>query len=81
MAVNVAMPQFRDPGFVAMVERILRRHGLEGDRLELEITESIAMDEARALRRSLEHLRAIGVHYAQGYAVARPQPLDSLLAT
>jgi EAL domain-containing protein (putative c-di-GMP-specific phosphodiesterase class I) len=69
-----------------MVERILRRHGLEGDRLELEITESIAMDEARALRRSLEHLRAIGVRVAiddfgTGYsslAQLRELPVDAL---
>jgi EAL domain-containing protein (putative c-di-GMP-specific phosphodiesterase class I) len=86
MTVNVAMPQFRDPGFVAMVERLLRRHGLAGDRLELEITESIAMDEALALRRSLEHLRSLGVRVAiddfgTGYsslAQLRALPVDAL---
>ena len=86
VAVNVAMPQFRDPGFVSMVERTLQRHGLEGDRLELEITESIAMDEARGLRRSLEHLRAMGVRVAiddfgTGYsslAQLRELPVDAL---
>ncbi|MCZ8115649.1 EAL domain-containing protein [Silanimonas sp.] len=86
MAVNVAMPQLRDPGFVAMVERTLKRHGLAGDRLELEITESIAMDEALALRRSLEHLRSLGVRVAiddfgTGYsslAQLRALPVDAL---
>jgi EAL domain-containing protein (putative c-di-GMP-specific phosphodiesterase class I) len=86
IAVNVAMPQLRDPGFVAMVERTLQRHGLAGDRLELEITESIAMDEARAFRRSLEHLRGLGVRVAiddfgTGYsslAQLRDLPVDAL---
>ena len=86
MAVNVAMPQLRDPGFVAMVERTLQRHGLDGDRLELEITESIAMDEALVLRRSLEHLRSLGVRVAiddfgTGYsslAQLRALPVDAL---
>ena len=86
VAVNVAMPQLRDPGFAAMVERTLQRHGLEGDRLELEITESIAMDEALALRRSLEHLRGLGVRVAvddfgTGYsslAQLRELPVDAL---
>lgn len=86
IAVNVAMPQLRDPGFAAMVERTLHRHGLAGERLELEITESIAMDEARALRRSLEHLRGIGVRVAvddfgTGYsslAQLRALPVDAL---
>ena len=86
IAVNVAMPQLRDPGFVAMVERTLRSHGLGGERLELEITESIAMDEAVALRRSLEHLRGLGVRVAiddfgTGYsslAQLRELPVDAL---
>jgi c-di-GMP phosphodiesterase len=86
MAVNVAMPQLRDPGFVTMVERTLQRHGLAGARLELEITESIAMDEAVALRRSLEHLRGLGVRVAiddfgTGYsslAQLRELPVDAL---
>jgi EAL domain-containing protein (putative c-di-GMP-specific phosphodiesterase class I)/GGDEF domain-containing protein/CheY-like chemotaxis protein len=86
MAVNVAMPQLRDPGFVAMVERTLHKHGLGGERLELEITESIAMDEALALRRSLEHLRSLGVRVAiddfgTGYsslAQLRALPVDAL---
>jgi predicted signal transduction protein with EAL and GGDEF domain/CheY-like chemotaxis protein len=86
VAVNVAMPQLRDPGFVAMVERTLGRHGLAGGRLELEITESIAMDEAVALRRSLEHLREVGVRVAiddfgTGYsslAQLRELPVDAL---
>jgi EAL domain-containing protein (putative c-di-GMP-specific phosphodiesterase class I) len=86
VAVNVAMPQLRDPGFVAMVECTLARHGLAGARLELEITESIAMDEAVALRRSLEHLRGLGVRVAiddfgTGYsslAQLRELPVDAL---
>jgi EAL domain-containing protein (putative c-di-GMP-specific phosphodiesterase class I) len=69
-----------------MVERTLQRHGLAGDRLELEITESIAMDEARAFRRSLEHLRGLGVRVAiddfgTGYsslAQLRDLPVDAL---
>ncbi|MGL6290761.1 MAG: EAL domain-containing protein [Silanimonas sp.] len=86
IAVNMAMPQLRDPGFVAMVERTLRSHGLGGERLELEITESIAMDEAVALRRSLEHLRGLGVcvaidDFGTGYsslAQLRELPVDAL---
>lgn len=86
IAVNVAMPQLRDPGFATMVERTLLRHGLAGAQLELEITESIAMDEAQALRRSLEHLRGLGVRvsiddFGTGYsslAQLRDLPVDAL---
>ena len=86
IAVNVAMPQLRDPGFVGMVETTLARHGLDGQHLEIEITESIAMDEASQLRQRLEHLRGLGVRVAiddfgTGYsslAQLRELPVDSL---
>ncbi|WP_334131543.1 putative bifunctional diguanylate cyclase/phosphodiesterase [Silanimonas lenta] len=86
IAVNVAMPQLRERGFVPMVEGTLRRHGLQGRQLELEITESIAMDEAQGLRRRLEHLRGSGVRIAiddfgTGYsslAQLRELPVDAL---
>jgi len=61
----------RDPVSLAMVRSIHEIACLMGKRTVAEFVESEAI---------LDHLRAIGVHYAQGYAVARPQPLDSLLA-
>lgn len=86
VAVNVAMPQLRSADFTAMVLETLSRHGLKGHRLELEITESIAMDEAQALRQRLNALRAEGVRIAiddfgTGYsslAQLRELPVDAL---
>lgn len=86
MAVNVAIPQLRDPGFAAAVERTLARHGLGGERLELEVTESIAMDDALPLRRTLDGLRSQRISVAiddfgTGYAsmaLLRDLPVDVL---
>lgn len=86
IAVNVAMVQLRDAGFSAMVEATLARHGLPGARLELEITESIAMDEAMQVRTRLEYLRGLGIRIAiddfgTGYsslAQLRALPVDAL---
>ena len=61
MAVNVSMPQFRKADFVQDVARILALHQMPPSLLELEITESIAMDEPKAVLQSLEALKRLGI--------------------
>ncbi len=64
MAVNVSALQFRDDRFADHVLQIVQRAGLPPSSLELEITESVAMeDPARALR-LIAPLRAAGVRLA-----------------
>ena len=43
VAVNVSAKQFTSPGFLAIVTNALAASGLEPDRLELELTESVFM--------------------------------------
>ena len=62
MAVNVSARQFRSPGFAELVSGTLRRADLAPERLELELTESILVDdESIAI---LESLKATGVQIA-----------------
>ncbi|MEW5864196.1 MAG: EAL domain-containing protein [Pseudomonadota bacterium] len=61
----------RDPIDCAMVEAIHRVGHVMGIATIAEFVESGEI---------LERLRAIGVDYAQGYGIARPQPLESLAA-
>ena len=60
-----------DPGNRAMVEMIHHIGHVMGKQTIAEFVESQATVEA---------LREIGVDYAQGYALARPVPLDDYLA-
>lgn len=64
VSVNVSMPQFRIAGFVERVVAILDSHGLPPTALELEVTESIAMDEPKVVMSSLQALRQMGVRVA-----------------
>lgn len=64
VAVNVSMAQFQRPGLVDAVRRALAATGLAPRFLELEITESLAMDGADALIERLAELRALGVQIA-----------------
>lgn len=86
MAVNVSMPQFRDPVFAQRVAQVMQAHEMAPGCLELEITESVAMDEPKVVVGCLAALRAEGVRVAiddfgTGYsslAHLRQLPIDAL---
>jgi diguanylate cyclase (GGDEF)-like protein len=61
VAVNVSPMQFRGGDLVASVTDILRDTGLEAERLELEITETLLMQENEATVQGLHQLRDLGV--------------------
>jgi diguanylate cyclase (GGDEF)-like protein/PAS domain S-box-containing protein len=63
VAVNVSAVQFRRGNLVAEVGRILDESGLDGRYLELELTESVLMDQAAAID-TLDALRNLGVSLA-----------------
>ncbi|RKP44439.1 putative bifunctional diguanylate cyclase/phosphodiesterase [Pararobbsia silviterrae] len=72
MGVNVFGVQFRDHRFASDVLAVLDRHGLPPDALELEITETIALDDDTVLS-AIARLRARGVgvafdDFGTGYA-------------
>jgi len=64
IAVNVSAVEFRDKGFVYGVQAILRETGLEARYLELELTESVLMEDAEATVSVLQELKMMGVHLA-----------------
>jgi diguanylate cyclase (GGDEF)-like protein len=62
MAVNLSLKQFRQPNLVETVSRILAQTGLEPHFLELEITETTAIEDLEFTRTMLEDLEQMGVH-------------------
>lgn len=64
VAVNVSIPQFRDPEFVNKVKRLLTEYDLPPSLLELEITESVVMDEPQIVIDALTDLKEFGVTIA-----------------
>ena len=64
MAVNVSVLQFLQPDFTALVARTLAATGLPPCQLELEVTESIIMEESQYVVATLHELRALGVQLA-----------------
>lgn len=64
IAVNVSMPQFRSAHFVQSVIDIVTHYQVNPQLLELEITESVVMDEPRMVIASLHKLKAFGIKVA-----------------
>ncbi|MCC6863092.1 MAG: EAL domain-containing protein [Bryobacterales bacterium] len=61
MSVNLSVRQFRQPDLVEQVSRILEETGLPGECLQLELTESVVLDDFEAAVGVLNRLKALGV--------------------
>jgi diguanylate cyclase (GGDEF)-like protein len=64
VAVNLSAVQFRNRSLVAIVTHALAAAGLSPRRLELEITETVLMQEDDTIVAMLHQLRALGVRIA-----------------
>jgi hypothetical protein len=64
VAVNVSAIQFANPNFPALVTNVLAQSGLERDRLELELTESVFIADNDETDAQFTRLKKIGVRLA-----------------
>jgi EAL domain-containing protein (putative c-di-GMP-specific phosphodiesterase class I) len=64
IGINVSAEQFRAPGFGETVRAALAAFDVDPRRLELEITESVFMDETETVQSTLRALKALGVSIA-----------------
>jgi diguanylate cyclase (GGDEF)-like protein len=62
VAVNISAVQFKNASLVPTITNALARSGLPANRLELEITESVLLQDTEATLATLHQLRALGVH-------------------
>jgi len=86
VAVNLSARQFRRGSLVKTVEAALEASGLPANRLELEITESVAMGDIQEAIETLQRLRDMGVRvvlddFGTGHsslAYLKSLPLDAI---
>ena len=86
MAVNVSARQFREADFIGRIESLIARVGIDAFSLELELTESVLVDDLEATLEKMAQLRSHGVRFAlddfgTGYssmAYLKRLPLDVL---
>lgn len=86
LAVNVSPRQFRQQGFVAQVLRVFEQTDVSPECIELEVTESMLMDELDDAVEKMDKLRTHGIRisiddFGTGYsslAYLKKLPLDQL---
>ncbi len=86
VAVNISMRQFRHKNFARRIEGILKDTGLDPRYLELELTESIVMEDAASVIGLLHELKSMDVRltiddFGTGYSsleYLKRMPIDML---
>lgn len=64
LAVNVSARQFRSVDFVQQVAQMLRQTGARPQRLKLELTESLVLDDVHDTVAKMGQLKALGVRFS-----------------
>lgn len=64
VSVNLSPLQFKNSSLLSVIEGALKASGLEPHRLEVEITESVLLDDTLGNIRILQSLKALGVQIA-----------------
>ncbi|MDJ0592788.1 MAG: EAL domain-containing protein [Pleurocapsa sp. MO_226.B13] len=86
MGVNISQKQFSQPRLLDSLIQILQTTGLEASSLELEITESLLMQDTQATMKTLTQLKALGCQlhlddFGTGYSslsYLHSLPIDAL---
>ena len=86
VAVNVSASEFAEKDFISGVRAVLIATGMEPENLELELTESVLMQDAESTVRTLGALKAMGVRLAiddfgtgySSFTYLRRFPVDAL---
>jgi diguanylate cyclase (GGDEF)-like protein len=86
VAVNLSVVQFRNPLLVAATQQALGESGLPASRLQLEITESVLMEDSQPTLATLRQLHELGIQismddFGTGYSslsYLRSFPFDNI---
>jgi len=86
VAINISAIQFRQPSFAEGIAREIHANGIEPSRLELELTEGIAVRDVDSTSNTLQQLHRLGVRlslddFGTGYSslsYLRRFPIDKI---
>lgn len=64
VSVNISPRQFREPGLVGVIDKALRKYDMSPQQLEIELTESMLMEDMEQAIRTMQALKELGVYIA-----------------
>ena len=86
LSVNISSIQYKRPDFVTKVMSVVNKYGLDPEKLELEITESVLIDDMKTVFEKMDELRDFGIRisiddFGTGYSslqYLKSLPADTL---
>jgi diguanylate cyclase (GGDEF)-like protein len=63
LSVNISSRDLDNPGYAGDVARVLSEFGIEPDRLELDVTERVVVEDDGTARANIDELRLLGVRF------------------
>lgn len=86
VSVNISASELQDKGFCKRITSVLEKTGLQGERLEIEVTENAALHNPEQTQQIMKQIKAIGVKiliddFGTGYAslsYLRSFPFDGI---
>lgn len=86
MAINLSAQQFRQRNIPELITKVLQETNLDPQYLDLELTESVIMEDTQAFLKCMQELKKIGVHlviddFGTGYSslsYLKRFPVDTL---
>lgn len=64
ISVNVSAPELQSPTFAADIENTIRHYGMPAANLEMEVTESLIMEDTASASVAIRQLSALGVRFS-----------------
>ena len=64
ISVNVSAPELQSPTFAADIEHTIRSYGMPPANLEMEVTESLIMEDTASAGAAIRRLSALGVRFS-----------------
>lgn len=64
LAINLSVRQFKDPCLVQMVKKIIDECGVNANNLEIEITETLALEDIEYTIQTIKELQKLGITFS-----------------
>jgi len=64
VAINLSVREFKDMGLANNIQKKLLDHNISGEKIILEITESLFMEDRESVLQTMNQLRGIGIRFA-----------------
>ncbi len=64
LSVNISGREFYDPHFIDYLKELLQTHPIDPSKIEIEITETVSMEDAEFTKKTLKEIKSLGFRIA-----------------